>query len=316
MFEGKKIGVVIPAYNVEKLVGKVLETLPDYVDRAYVVDDASSDKTAEVGRAHQDAAPERVRLVLRERNGGVGAAIASGYRVAVEEGCDVVAVMAGDAQMDPADLARVVGPVCRDEADYVKGNRLFQGESWNLIPKHRYLGNSFLSLLTKVSSGYWHVADSQCGYTAISRVAIERVEPEKIYPRYGMPNDLLIRLNIHSFRVMDVSVRPVYKVGEKSGIRLRKVVFTIPWILFKGFWKRILFKYVVLDFHPLVFFYAMGLLLAPSGLLFGIYLMLLRISGTSVAATSALFAAFLCISGFQALFFAMWFDMEYNRHLK
>jgi hypothetical protein len=167
-----------------------------------------------------------------------------------------------------------------------------------------------------VASGYWHVADSQCGYTAISRVAIERVEPEKIYPRYGMPNDLLIRLNVHNFRVVDVSVRPLYKVGEKSGIRLRKVIFTIPWILFKGFWKRLFFKYVVLDFHPLVFFYIMGLSLAPFGLFFGLYLVALRLFGTSVATTSALFAAFLFISGLQSLFFAMWFDMEYNRNLR
>ena len=317
MFEGKRVGVVIPAYNVERLIAQVVRTLPEFVDHVYVVDDRSRDGTREVARALVAESPDRVRAIERERNGGVGAAIGTGYAQAALDGCDVVVVVAGDAQMDPADMHRIVGPVCRGEADYVKGNRLFRGESWSMIPRTRYLGNSFLSLLTKIASGYWHVADSQTGYTAISRVAIERIDPAKIYPRYGMPNDVLIKLNIHNFRVKDVSVRPVYNVGETSGIRLRKVIFTIPWLLFKGFWKRMFWKYVVLDFHPLVFFYLLGLTLTPLGLVFGTYLAALRLfAGQHVAATSALFAAFLFISGLQSLFFAMWFDMDYNKHLR
>ncbi len=317
MIEGKKIALVIPAYNAENLVGKVIETMPSFVDVMYVVDDASKDRTREAAQRSARTQTIDVKVITREKNGGVGAAIATGYQLAAQDNCDVVAVMAGDAQMDPDDLERVVGPVCRDEADYVKGNRLFRGESWEMIPKVRYFGNSFLSLFTKIASGYWHVADSQCGYTAISRVAIERIDPKTIYPRYGMPNDVLIKLNVHNFRVKDVSVRPVYNVGEKSGIRLRKVVFTIPYLLFKGFWWRLLWKYVIYDFHPLVFFYLLGLTLTPVGFLLGTYLLALRVlAQTPIAATSALFAAFLFITGLQSLFFAMWFDMEYNKDLK
>lgn len=317
MLEDKRVGVVVPAHNCEALVGRVVATMPTFVDRIYIVDDASTDRTGDVAEECAARAPAKVEICRRSKNGGVGAAIATGYLRAVEDGCDVVAVMAGDAQMDPADLERVVGPVCRDEADYVKGNRLFRGESWEMIPKVRYFGNSFLSLFTKIASGYWHVADSQCGYTAISRLAIERIDPKTIYPRYGMPNDVLIKLNVHNFRVRDVNVRPVYNVGEKSGIKLRKVVVTIPWLLFKGFWWRLFWKYVIYDFHPLVFFYLLGLSLTPAGFLFGAYLLALRVMAqVSVAATSAMFAAFLGVSGLQALFFAMWFDMDYNKNLR
>lgn len=315
MYKGKKIGVVIPAYKEEKLIGQVIETMPDFVDRIIVVDDRSPDRTAEIVQKYQDDRSDLI-LVRHEKNQGVGGAIATGYKRAVEEGLEVVAVMAGDAQMDPDDLVRVVEPVAMDKADYVKGNRLFRGESWSMIPHYRYLGNSALSLMTKIASGYWQIADSQSGYTAISLTALKRIEIDRIYKRYGMPNDILIKLNIHNFKVRDVSVRPVYNIGERSGIRLTSVIPKVSWLLLKGFVRRMIEKYVIRDFHPLIFFYLMGLTLTPAGGLFGLYLVLIRLLGHSVAATSALFAVFFVISGFQSLFFAMWFDMEYNRNLK
>jgi hypothetical protein len=209
-----------------------------------------------------------------------------------------------------------VAPIARGEAEYTKGNRLFRGESWRMIPHYRYLGNAALSLWTKIASGYWHIADSQSGYTAIARLALERLDLDCIYQRYGMPNDILIKLNVANFRIRDVSVRPIYDIGEVSGIRLRKVVPTISWLLLRGFCWRLKEKYIIRDFHPLVFFYAMGLTLFPSGVLLGLYLLGYRLLVGQVVATSALFAAFLTISGLQSLFFAMWFDMEYNRHLR
>ncbi len=197
MLAEKKIAVVVPAYNEEKLIGQVLETMPPFVDLVIVVDDCSRDNT--VAHVQQTVATGRstYQLILHrhERNQGVGAAITSGYRIAVAEGADAVAVMAGDAQMDPAELEDVVGPIVRDEADYVKGNRLFTGEAWDQIPHYRYLGNAFLSLLTKIASGYWHVADSQTGYTAISRRALEVLPLNKLYRRYGYPNHILVMLN-------------------------------------------------------------------------------------------------------------------------
>jgi len=206
--------------------------------------------------------------------------------------------------------------VARREADYVKGNRLFRGESWQMIPKHRYLGNSVLSFLTKVASGYWHIADSQSGYTAIALIALKRLELDHIYPRYGMPNDILVRLNIHNFRVRDVSVRPVYNIGERSGIRLYKVIPTISWLLFKGFWRRMLRKYVIQDFHPLIFFYLLSFGALALSAVFFFRTLYYWIDLGSVPTTSFLVFWFLLISGFQSLFFAMWFDMENNRHLR
>ncbi len=139
--------------------------------------------------------------------------------------------MAADNQMDPADLQSIVEPVARGEAEYAKANRLFTGRAWELIPRHRYLGNAALSFLTKIASGYWHVADSQSGYTAISREALEELDLERIYPRYGFPNDMLVHLNVYGARVRDVPSRPVYGVGEESGIKLRKVIPTMSWML-------------------------------------------------------------------------------------
>lgn len=315
MYEGKQIAVVIPAYNEELLIAKVIETIPPLVDFIVVVDDKSSDQTCDVV-LKLSTSLLKINLIQHQTNGGVGSAIATGYRWARDNNIDVAVVMAADFQMDPNDLERIISPVCLEETDYTKGNRLFRGESWSMIPKYRYIGNSFLSLFTKIASGYWHVADSQSGYTAISLNALKAIDLDHIYPRYGMPNDLLIKLNIANFRVRDISIRPVYNVGEKSGIKVRKVLFTIPWLLFKGFWRRMFEKYVIRDFHPLLFFYLLGISLTPTGLCLGLYLLFTRLAGTGVAPTSALFAAFLFISGLQSLFFAMWFDMEYNKHLR
>ena len=318
MYEGKNIGVVVPAFNEEKLIGRVIETMPDFVDRIYVIDDCSTDATCEIVGQYLNQAEWRERLTLIEQpaNAGVGRAITTGYRKALDDGLDVVAVMAGDAQMDPEELPKVIGPVARGETDYVKGNRLFTGEAWNIIPRYRFLGNAVLSLMTKVASGYWHVADSQTGYTAISAGALGLLPLDKLYPRYGYPNHLLVMLNVFNMRVMDVPVRPVYNVGEESGIRLGRVIPTITWLLFGCFWWRMMEKYVIRDFHPLVFFYILAGALMPSGLILGLYLIIYRLFLGPVAVTSALFAALLLISGMQFLLFAMWFDMEYNRGLK
>ena len=154
--------------------------------------------------------------------------------------------------------------MARGEVDYAKANRLFTGEAWTLIPRTRYLGNAVLSLLTKIASGYWHVADSQAGYTALALDALRRLDLDRIYRRYGFPNDLLVHLNVISARVRDIPSRPIYGVGERSGIRVRTVAPRIAWLLFKGFWWRMKEKYVIRDFHPLVFFYVLGTLMPPS----------------------------------------------------
>jgi glycosyltransferase involved in cell wall biosynthesis len=315
MYKGVKIGVIVPAYNEEQLIGKVIETMPSFVDQIIVVDDKSTDKTAEIVKQYQKES-DRIILIEHQVNRGVGGAITSGYKQAIANGIEVAVVMAGDAQMDPRDLPRIIDPIVKGEVDYTKGNRLFRGESWKMIPHYRYFGNSILSLLTKIASGYWHIADSQSGYTAISLRALKALELDRIYQRYGMPNDLLIKLNVLQFKVRDVSIRPVYNIGEKSGIKLIKDIPRISLLLIKGFFWRLGQRYIIRDFHPLIFFYLLGLTLTPLGFLSGLYLVAYRILIGPVATTSALFASFLIISGLQSLFFAMWFDMECNKNLK
>lgn len=315
MHLNKTIAVVVPAYNEAKLIEETVTTIPDFVDTIIVVDDASTDQTAGIVETLMDSDP-RIVLLVHPVNQGVGGTIVSGYKEALARDLDVTAVMAGDAQMDPDDLIQIIEPVCREEVDYTKGNRLFTGEAWQMIPRVRYIGNAFLSLLTKVASGYWHVADSQCGYTAISKTALQHTPLDTIHKRYGMPNDILVKLNIENISVRDVEVKPVYNVGEQSGIRIWKHGPLIALLLLRGFFQRLTHKYIIKDFHPLVFFYLMGMSLTPAGTILGLYLLVIRLQGVSVAATSALFAAFLFISGLQSLFFAMWFDMEYNKMLK
>jgi glycosyltransferase involved in cell wall biosynthesis len=316
MFQEHRIAVVVPAYNEQALIGRVIETMPDCVDRIVVVDDASPDGTADVVRRYIPQMGERLLLIQHETNQGVGGAIATGYKWCRDHEVDVAVVMAGDAQMEPADLPDLLAPVVAGKVDYAKGNRLFTGDAWNQIPKVRYLGNSAMSLLTKIASGYWHVADSQSGYTAINLKALKTMDWDQMYKRYGQPNDLLVRLNVYNFRVRDVPVTPVYNIGEKSGVRPLRMIPGLSWLLFKLFLYRIVQKYVIRDFHPLVFFYLMGVALFIPGFLFGLYMTFYRLLVGTVAPTSALFAVFLVVSGMQSLFFAMWFDMDYNKALR
>jgi glycosyltransferase involved in cell wall biosynthesis len=312
MLEGKTVAVVIPAYNEEKLIAATIAGIPAFVDRIIVVDDQSRDGTVAAVEAIQDP---RVQLIRHERNQGVGAAIVTGYERARDERLEVTAVMAADNQMDPDDLERLAAPVALGEVDYAKANRLFTGQAWQLIPRYRYLGNAVLSLLTKIASGYWHVADSQSGYTAVSLQYLDLLDLDRIYKRYGFPNDMLVHLNVWNARVRDYPSRPIYGVGERSGIRLRKVVPRISWLLVKGFFWRMLQKYVIRDFHPLVFFYMLGFLMTTIGFLLGLVEFVLRLRGNQITTPTIVLVALLLISGSQFVLFAMWFDMESNKDL-
>jgi glycosyltransferase involved in cell wall biosynthesis len=315
MYRDRSVAVVVPAYNEELLIGRTVEGMPDFVDHIVVVDDASKDGTSEKVKELSEK-DERVVLITLPENLGVGGAIRTGYAWCRDRSIDIAVVMAGDGQMDPADLPALLDPVVSGRADYTKGNRLITGEAWNTIPRVRYLGNAALSFLTKIASGYWHIADSQTGYTAINLRALKLIPVENIYPRYGMPNDLLVTLNIYGLRVMDVPVKPVYGIGEKSGIRIPLAVFTIGWLIIRLFFRRLMSKYVIRDFHPLVFFYLMG---------FGMLLIDLPLMGRfavrwyemgTVPPITALALCFFTITGLQSLLFAMLFDMEANRSLR
>jgi glycosyltransferase involved in cell wall biosynthesis len=312
VYEGRSVAVVVPAYNEEALVGSTVSQIPAFVDRIIVVDDGSKDATAE----RAASADPRVEVVRHERNQGVGSAIVTGYRRAIADDVEVTCVMAADGQMDPDDLETLVRGVAVDEVDYAKANRLFTGQAWQLIPRTRYLGNAALSFLTKIASGYWHVADSQSGYTAVNLETLKLLDLERIYRRYGFPNDFLVHLNVWNRRVRDYPSRPIYGVGERSGIRLRHVVPRISWLLLKGFFWRMGQKYIIRDFHPLVLFYTLGLLLMVAGVGLGIAETVLRILGNAIPFATIVLVALFVISGLQLLLFAMWFDMESNKDLR
>ncbi|MGI8607180.1 MAG: glycosyltransferase family 2 protein [Gaiellaceae bacterium] len=312
MVDGKRVAVVVPAYDEEALISSTVSSIPAFVDRIFVVDDGSTDGTAERARG----ADSRVEVIAHERNEGVGAAIVTGYRRAIVEEIDVTGVMAADGQMDPDDLETLVTAVGRGECDYAKANRLFTGQAWTLIPRTRYIGNAILSFLTKIASGYWHVADSQSGYTAVNLETLKLLDLERIYRRYGFPNDILVHLNVWNRRVRDYPSRPIYGIGERSGIRLSRVVPTIAWLLVKGFFWRLKEKYVIRDFHPLVLFYSLGFLFVGVGLVLGIVETALRIAGNDITVATIVLVALLVISGTQLLLFAMWFDMESNKDLR
>jgi glycosyltransferase involved in cell wall biosynthesis len=312
VYEGRTVAVVVPAYNEEALVGSTVSGIPAFVDNIIVVDDCSKDETA----VRAQNADKRVEVIAHERNQGVGAAIVTGYRRAIAIDADLTSVMAADGQMDPDDLETLVRAIAVDETDYAKANRLFTGQAWQLIPRTRYLGNAALSFMTKIASGYWHVADSQSGYTAVNLETLKLLDLDRIYRRYGFPNDLLVHLNVFNRRVRDYPSRPIYGVGERSGIRLRHVVPKISWLLLKGFFWRMGQKYVIRDFHPLILFYMLGILLFAGGFLLGVAEVALRIYGNPIPSATIVLVALLVISGLQLLLFAMWFDMESNKDLR
>jgi glycosyltransferase involved in cell wall biosynthesis len=316
MYKDNKIAVVVPCYNESTQIRRVIDTMPEYVDRIVVVDDLSDDDTVEVVE-HFYKTNSKVELIKHSQNRGCGGALATGYIWARDKNYDIVVRMDGDGQMDPSDLKSLLKPVVNGGTDYSKGNRLYTGEAFQMIPKARYFGNAVLTLLTKVASGYWHVADSQSGYTVMNNNVLKTIDWRLMYTRYGQPNHLLILLNVYNFRIRDVPVQPVYGIGEKSGMKIKKVLFTISWLLLKNFLWRMKEKYIIRDFHPLVFFYLLGAFFGLITMsLFGRLLFLYWVKGLDFPPLNAFAVMFSFMSSSLFTLFAMWFDMEANKDLK
>jgi len=264
------VAVVVPAYNEEGFVGDVLADLPGFVDRAYVIDDGSTDGTwAEIqehsetrNRAHDGHFGELVVPIRHEENRGVGGAIKTGYQHAVDEGIDATAVLGGDDQMDPEVLTQYLDPIADGVAGYTKGNRFSDPEDWAEMPRFRLLGNVILSYLTKVASGYWETMDSQNGYTAISLDALERTDIDGMYEYYGYCNDLLVRLNAADVRVADVqrSSEYAYSEGWKSHIDYTEYIPRVSGMLFRSFLWRLRRKYLMTGYSPIAPLYVLGIL--------------------------------------------------------
>jgi glycosyltransferase involved in cell wall biosynthesis len=231
MWQSARVAVIVPCFREARLIKRTISGIPAFVDRIVVVDDASDDGTAEAVRAVLDP---RVELHVHAQNRGVGAAIVTGYRAALAAGCDVLAVMAGDAQMDPADLSRVVAPVALGRASYVKGNRFEHARAADMPFMRRFAGG-VLAIATRVATGL-AVDDCQCGYTAISSAAAVSLPLEDLWPRFGYPNDLLGMLAARGLCVQEVPVRPVY-AEERSGVRPWHAL-SIVGLIARRYWRE------------------------------------------------------------------------------
>ncbi len=310
IFHKYNIGVVVPAYNEEKLITATVDSIPDYVNRIYIINDCSTDNTAKVIEALNDP---RIFLITHEVNKGVGAAIVNGYKQALKENMDITAVMAGDNQMNPAQLPNLLLPIIEGKADYTKGNRLISAEFRGGMSGWRLFGNAMLTFITKIASGYWHIMDPQNGYTAISKRALMNIEIDTLYTYYGYCNDLLVKLNTFGFKTLDV-VMPSRYGEEKSTIKYSNYMGKVSMMLFRKFIGRLKMKYVILSFHPLVLFYLLGMTLVPFGVLFGAYILVAKIiMHWTVSANYPLLVTLILISGVQLVLFAMLFDMQESK---
>jgi glycosyltransferase involved in cell wall biosynthesis len=231
VWHGARIAVIVPARDEARLIARMLRRVPAYVDAIYVIDDASRDATAERARGIKDL---RVTVIEHATNRGVGAAIVTGYQRAIADGAELLVVMAGDDQMDPADLDALLEPVARQTADYAKGNRFRHPEA-RRMPRLRRIGGRVLSAATRLATGL-RVDDTQCGYTALTADAARSLPLDELWPRFGYPNDLLAMLAARGCRVVDVPVRPVY-ADESSGLRPWHAVLILG-LIARAWWRE------------------------------------------------------------------------------
>ena len=267
MYKGKKVTVVVPAYNVASHIQQVLKTIPEFVDHVVVVDDCGSDET---GQLLAQVTDSRVVVFKHESNQGVGGAMVTGFKRALKDGSDLIVKMDGDGQMDPQYIPHLLDPLIEEGYGYAKGNRFLDNAELRDMPALRLLGNYGLTFLTKLASGYWHVFDPQNGFVALKAEALQKIDLDHIAKRYFFENDMLVHLNIFGYRVKDVPI-PARYGQEASSMSILEVLVTFPVYLFKRFWYRIYQKDILRDFSPIALFWVCGLALFSWGFLFGAY---------------------------------------------
>jgi len=314
LYRNKKIAMVIPAYNEEKLINPTLEGVPDIVDKIYVIDDGSKDNMASVIRERAKI-DHRIELIQHGRNMGVGQAVITGYKKSAEEKYDITVVVGGDNQMPLGQIIDFLDPLVDGKADYAKGNRfIVEGSVFEDMPRIRLVGNSIISFLTKIASGFYKIYDVVDGYTAITRQAIDLINWEKAWKRYGYPMDFLVRLNAYGFKVIDIPRRAIYLLGERqSQIKSIPYALRVSPMLIRGFFWRLNKRYLFRDFHPLVFSYYLGMGFFAGGIVYGMYLIYRQIAGLGVSGPKSIVCAILLILGVQFLLFAMLFDMHQEK---
>ncbi len=306
MYKGARVAAVVPAYQEEKMIARVIETMPDFVDHIVIVDDCSPDDTSAAVRGVGDS---RVTLIRHEVNQGVGGAILTAHRAALDLGADVQVVMAGDAQMDPAHLPALLDRVTDGGYGFAKANRFYAPESFAGMPGYRVFGNIVLSFFTKFASGYWNLFDPQNGYTAIRSEVVRRLPLERLAKRYSFENDLLIHLNILQISATDVPIPAVYG-DEVSSIKLRKVIPELLNRLTVGFWTRIWYRYVLWSFSPIALLLFLGLLLFAFGTAVSIWLIFQIAASVIATAATVMLAALPLMLGTQMLISALQLDIQ------
>jgi dolichol-phosphate mannosyltransferase len=302
------VAVVVPAYQAESTISEVLAGIPGFVRSIVVVDDGSSDATAARVREAAEA-DSRVRLVVRERNGGVGAAMRTGYHEALGMDADIVVKMDSDGQMDPAELARLALPLALGQADYTKGNRFLRPDALRSMPPVRLAGNAALSFLSKLSSGYWNILDPTNGFTAISRDALATLDLDRVDDGFFFESSLLVELGLVRAVVADVAMPSRYGDGGSHLSVLHSAAVFGPKHL-RACMRRLLWRYLLTDFSAISLLLAASLPLMAFGALFGARAwMLSSLYGVPATAGTVMLAAFPAAGGLYCLMQAMVYDI-------
>jgi glycosyltransferase involved in cell wall biosynthesis len=305
MYKGLRVAVVVPAFNEEALIGTTVSAMPDLVDHIVVVDDASADATADKAGAVGD---ERLEVITHGVNQGVGGSVVTGHRRAIELGADVSVVMAGDAQMDPEYLPALLDPIAEGGYDFSKADRFFDFGSYEGMPRVRVFGNILVGFLAKASSGYWHLFDPLNGYTAVRTEALKRLPLDRIRRDYSFECDLLVYLNITHAKGKDVPV-PAQYGEERSGIRLFREGRKLVWSMWRGFWRRMMWKYLLWSFSPIAIFLFAGLALCLWGIGFGIGIALSTLGPPEASAATVLISVGPLLVGINLLIVAWVLDV-------
>ncbi len=303
-----KVAVVIPCYRVKQHIMGVLASIPPVADVIFCIDDACPDGSGQhIADNCRDA---RVQVITHENNLGVGGSVKTGYRAAIEAGCDIALKIDGDGQMDPDLVPGFLQLITSGKCDYSKGNRFFRIEDVRQMPGLRIFGNAVLSFFAKLSTGYWNIFDPTNGYTALHLSVLDLVDLEKVSDRYFFETDLLFRLNIAKCVVREVPMAAKYG-QERSGLSETGAILPFVAGHLKNFFKRIFYSYFLRDFHVASVQILLGPLLLFAGILFGGYHWMQSINtGETATAGTVMIAAVLILTGLQLNLSALSYDMN------
>jgi dolichol-phosphate mannosyltransferase len=264
----KKICVIIPCYKVKKQLKKVVESCPSYIDKIFVIDDCCPEGSGTF--ILQSSSDPRIEVITHATNLGIGGAMRTGYIAAISQQYDIAVKMDGDGQMDSSRIKELTLPILAMEADYTKGNRFFEIEAVQKMPKIRIIGNLGLTFMTKFSTGLWHIFDPNNGFTAIRVSTLRKLNLDKIDNRYFFESDMLFRLSLINARVRDISIPAIYG-EEESNLRIKRVMFEFPLKHGRNYLKRIAYTYYLRDFNLASMELPIGLVLSGFGSILGIY---------------------------------------------